>query len=96
MKICYHCDQPWRGSIGGEVQRDILGTLTKDEKSNSCKDNSQVPQRPEVCLVKHHSGVLKLAELIIRKCSNPDIKEHFGHRNALRMSLDQYRIVEGE
>jgi hypothetical protein len=70
--------------------------LTKDEKGDPCDNDSQVPQRPEVCLVERHASILKFTELIICKCSDPDIEKDLSHRDAVRMSLDQDGIVKGK
>jgi hypothetical protein len=70
--------------------------LTKDEKGDACDDDSQIPQRPEVCLVERHASVLKFPELVVCECSDPDVQKDLGHRDAMGMSLHQDRIVQGK
>lgn len=70
--------------------------LTKDKKGDACDNDSQVPQRPEVCLVEGRASVLKFTELVVCECSDPDVQKNFGHRDAVGMSLDQDRIVKAK
>ena len=79
------------------IQRSLSGgRRTKDKESNSRDDDPQIPQRPEICLVEHGSGVLELAEFVVRECSDPDIEKYFGHSDALRVSLNQHPVVQGK
>jgi hypothetical protein len=55
--------------------------LTSDNKCKSDSYDGEVPQTPEVHLIKKHPGIDNATKLIVGKSDNPNVHQNFKATN---------------